>query len=529
MLTSAGVDAALSVDRAELGPAESQLVAAVVREAVTNILRHSDARHVSIDLTRSAGRGHPGDRQRPAPGRPPGRPAWAWPGWPSGAPSSAPGCVPAGSATGSRCAWSWPVDDQGAARRGRGDDPGGPGQPAAAGAGHRGGGHRRGRPRGRAARRWQHRPDVAVVDLQMPGLDGLAVVAELARALPSCPVVILTGHGRPPVLRRALASGARGFLAKGAPGAALADVIRRVARGHALRRPGPGRRRADRAAVPAHPARGRGAGRRRRGPPDPRGRPRAVPVPGHRAQLPGRGHPEARRRQPAPTRTGSPATTAGSDRPAFRSPERSAYPRRARPVTLSSHEHREGYGRHRRAGQHRHRPAGQAAAQQRDRRPVHGRGGRVRRAGPRPRTGPGRLGRGRGLAAPPGPAAPDRLRGHLGQGARGQRAALRRGRHPGRRPHPGAPRADGVPAGERGGPHRRAERLDDHLWRAGDDPDGARGVPGDAGALRGDRRLGRLAQRRPRHPGQHRRVHPDHLACGRRGRAGPSAARRSSS
>jgi len=53
-----------------------------------------------------------------------------------------------------------------------------------------------------------------------------------SRALPSCPVVILTGHGRPQVLRRALASGARGFLAKGAPGTALADVIRRVHEGH---------------------------------------------------------------------------------------------------------------------------------------------------------------------------------------------------------------------------------------------------------------------------------------------------------
>jgi len=73
-----------------------------------------------------------------------------------------------------------------------------------------------------------HRPDVAVVDLEMPRLDGLGVVAELARAVPGCAAVILTGHGRPLVLRRALASGARGFLAKGAPGAALAEVIRRV-------------------------------------------------------------------------------------------------------------------------------------------------------------------------------------------------------------------------------------------------------------------------------------------------------------
>jgi two-component system, NarL family, response regulator DesR len=77
-----------------------------------------------------------------------------------------------------------------------------------------------------------HRPDVAVVDLEMPRLDGLGVVTELARVLPSCPVVILTGHGRPAVLLRALASGAKGFLAKGAPGTALADVIRRVHEGH---------------------------------------------------------------------------------------------------------------------------------------------------------------------------------------------------------------------------------------------------------------------------------------------------------
>jgi two-component system, NarL family, response regulator DesR len=73
-----------------------------------------------------------------------------------------------------------------------------------------------------------HRPDVAVVDLEMPELDGMAVAAELARALPSCAVVILTGHGRPPLLQRALTAGAKGFLAKGAPGGALADVVRRV-------------------------------------------------------------------------------------------------------------------------------------------------------------------------------------------------------------------------------------------------------------------------------------------------------------
>ncbi|WP_084959366.1 response regulator transcription factor [Thermoactinospora rubra] len=83
---------------------------------------------------------------------------------------------------------------------------------------------------GRAAvdRALAHRPDVAVVDLDMPALDGLAVSAELARSLPSCAVVILTGYGRPPLLKRALDAGAKAFLPKGSPGGTLADVIRRV-------------------------------------------------------------------------------------------------------------------------------------------------------------------------------------------------------------------------------------------------------------------------------------------------------------
>jgi len=73
-----------------------------------------------------------------------------------------------------------------------------------------------------------HRPDVAVVDLQMPALDGLEVTAELTGLLPSCAVVILTGRGRPPHLQQALTTGAKGFLPKGSPGGTLADVIRRV-------------------------------------------------------------------------------------------------------------------------------------------------------------------------------------------------------------------------------------------------------------------------------------------------------------
>lgn len=72
------------------------------------------------------------------------------------------------------------------------------------------------------------RPDVAVLDLEMPELDGLEVTAELTRTLPACAVVILTGHARPTHLQLALNTGAKAFLPKGSPGGTLADVIRRV-------------------------------------------------------------------------------------------------------------------------------------------------------------------------------------------------------------------------------------------------------------------------------------------------------------
>ncbi|SMC57640.1 response regulator transcription factor [Kibdelosporangium aridum] len=73
-----------------------------------------------------------------------------------------------------------------------------------------------------------HKPDVAVVDLEMPALDGLEVTTELIKVAPECAVVILTGHGRPQHLKQALSAGAKGFVRKGSPGGTLADVIRRV-------------------------------------------------------------------------------------------------------------------------------------------------------------------------------------------------------------------------------------------------------------------------------------------------------------
>ena len=71
-----------------------------------------------------------------------------------------------------------------------------------------------------------HRPDVAVLDLQMPGLDGIAVAQALRADVPDCSCVIVTGHGRPGHLKRALAAGVRGFLPKTASAAVLAAAVR---------------------------------------------------------------------------------------------------------------------------------------------------------------------------------------------------------------------------------------------------------------------------------------------------------------
>jgi two-component system, NarL family, response regulator DesR len=78
----------------------------------------------------------------------------------------------------------------------------------------------------------EHRPDVAVLDIAMPGIDGLTAAAELHRRLPECRVLIMTGLGRPGNLRRALAAGVAGFVVKDAPSDELIDAVRRVAAGH---------------------------------------------------------------------------------------------------------------------------------------------------------------------------------------------------------------------------------------------------------------------------------------------------------
>ncbi len=73
--------------------------------------------------------------------------------------------------------------------------------------------------------------DVALLDIEMPGLDGITVVADLARHAPEVKTLIVTTFGRPGYLRRALDAGAAGFVVKDTPAAELAEAVRRVQSG----------------------------------------------------------------------------------------------------------------------------------------------------------------------------------------------------------------------------------------------------------------------------------------------------------
>jgi two-component system response regulator DesR len=77
----------------------------------------------------------------------------------------------------------------------------------------------------------RHLPDVLLTDVEMPSLDGLELAARVQREYPGTKVLILTTFARAGYLRRALESGARGYLLKDRPSSELADAIRRVSQG----------------------------------------------------------------------------------------------------------------------------------------------------------------------------------------------------------------------------------------------------------------------------------------------------------
>jgi len=81
-------------------------------------------------------------------------------------------------------------------------------------------------------------PEVALLDIEMPGAGGLDVCAQLSDSFPGLRVLILTTFGRPGYLSRAMQNGAAGFMLKDAPASELADAIRRAAAGEQIVDPG---------------------------------------------------------------------------------------------------------------------------------------------------------------------------------------------------------------------------------------------------------------------------------------------------
>jgi two-component system response regulator DesR len=77
----------------------------------------------------------------------------------------------------------------------------------------------------------RHRPDVAVLDVGMPGLDGITAAGQLAERLPGCRVLILTGTAAPATVAAALRAGVSGYLLKDGPASELIAAVRAVATG----------------------------------------------------------------------------------------------------------------------------------------------------------------------------------------------------------------------------------------------------------------------------------------------------------
>jgi two-component system response regulator DesR len=73
-----------------------------------------------------------------------------------------------------------------------------------------------------------HEVDVALLDVEMPGMDGVAAARELHKVLPQCRVLMVTTFGRAGYLRQAMTAGASGFIVKDTPARQLADAVRRV-------------------------------------------------------------------------------------------------------------------------------------------------------------------------------------------------------------------------------------------------------------------------------------------------------------
>ena len=233
LLRATGIDVRLSGDGRELAMAAQAALGWVVREATTNILRHSNPTRVTIELTTDDDCRRAADPQRRrAPGRRARRPRPGRAAREAGRRRRVAGDrSPARQrfcALGTRAArrGGGPVirlllaDDENLIRTALAalltmqDDLV---VVAEAASGNEA-----------LAMARLHQPDIAVLDLQMPLLDGISVTEALRLELPACGCIIVTSHALPGHLKRALAAGARGFLPKTVSGQVLADVIRTV-------------------------------------------------------------------------------------------------------------------------------------------------------------------------------------------------------------------------------------------------------------------------------------------------------------
>ncbi len=133
------------------------------------------------------------------------------------------------------------------------------------------------------------RPDVVLMDIEMPGLDGIAATAAVRRAVPGTRVLVVTTFGRPGYLRRAMEAGAAGFVVKDTPARELADVVRRVAAGLRVVDPALAAESLAAGLTPLTDRRPRCCAPPATAAPSPTS-PRPAPVRGHGAQPPVRGH-----------------------------------------------------------------------------------------------------------------------------------------------------------------------------------------------------------------------------------------------
>ena len=147
-------------------------------------------------------------------------------------------------------------------------------------------------------------PDVALLDIEMPGATGLDAAEELAVALPACRVLILTTFGRPGYLRRAMEGGASGFVLKDAPASELSSAIRRALRGERVVDPGLAAAALSQGESPLTPREHEVLAASRDHATVAESGLGAVPVAGDGAQPPVLGDAEARRAQPGGGRAG---------------------------------------------------------------------------------------------------------------------------------------------------------------------------------------------------------------------------------